>query len=181
MSKIGKKSIALPSGVEVTINGKEVSVKGGKGTLSYTLLDGVNAEITNGEVVVTIDSDDKKNLWGLSRTLIANMVEGVSKGYEKKLQVLGVGYTAKLQGTNLQLALGFSHPVVFPMPKAVTAAVVKDPKGNDIITLTSIDKELIGETAAKIRALKAPEPYKGKGIRYFDEVVKLKAGKAAKK
>jgi len=181
MSKIGKKSIAIPAGVEVTINGQEVSVKGGKGTLSYTLLTGVSATIADGEVVVTIDNDDKKNLRGLSRTLIANMVEGVSNGYEKKLQVLGVGYTAKMQGTNIQLALGFSHPVVFNVPQIVKASVDKDPKGNDIITLVSIDKEVIGETAAKIRALKAPEPYKGKGIRYIDEVIKLKAGKAAKK
>lgn len=181
MSKIGKKSIAIPSGVEVTIDGQKVSVKGSKGTLSYTLLQGVMAELKDGEVVVSIDHDDKKNLWGLSRTLIANMVEGVSKGYEKKLQILGVGYTAKMQGTNIQLALGFSHPVVFTMPKEVVATIDKDPKGNDIITLVSIDKELIGETAAKIRALKKPEPYKGKGIRYIDEVIKLKAGKAAKK
>lgn len=181
MSKIGKKSIAIPSGVEVTISGQTVSVKGGKGTLSYTLLPGVSAVVADNEITVSIDNDEKKNLWGLSRTLIANMVDGVSKGYEKKLQVLGVGYTAKLQGTNLQLALGFSHPVVFPLPKVVTATVEKDAKGNDIITLTSIDKEVIGETAAKIRSLKAPEPYKGKGIRYIDEVVKLKAGKAAKK
>lgn len=181
MSKIGKKSIAIPSGVEVTLAGKTVTVKGAKGTLSYTLLEGVTAEVANNEVVVSIDSDEKKNLRGLSRTLIANMVEGVSKGYEKKLQILGVGYTAKMQGTNIQLALGFSHPVLFNVPGDVKAAIEKDPKGNDIITLTSFNKELIGETAAKIRALKAPEPYKGKGIRYMDEVVKLKAGKAAKK
>ncbi|MBP6910084.1 50S ribosomal protein L6 [Patescibacteria group bacterium] len=181
MSKIGKKSIAIPSGIEVTINGQTVSVKGTKGTLSYTLLQGVSAVIADGEITVSIDHDDKKNLWGLSRTLIANMIEGLHKGYEKKLQVLGVGYTAKMQGTNLQLALGFSHPIVFNVPKVVTASTEKDPKGNDIITLVSIDKEVIGETAAKIRALKAPEPYKGKGIRYIDEVIKLKAGKAAKK
>ena len=181
MSKIGKKSIAIPSGVEVTLSGSTVSVKGGKGTLSYTLLDGVIVVIENDAIIVSVDSDEKRNLWGLSRTLIANMVHGVSTGYEKKLQVLGVGYTAKLQGTNLLLALGFSHPVNFEVPKIVTVAVEKDPKGNDIITLTSIDKEVIGETAAKIRALKKPEPYKGKGIRYIDEVIKLKAGKAAKK
>lgn len=181
MSKIGKKSIAIPSGIEVSINGKTVSVKGSKGSLSYTMLDGVFAAIEEGQVVVSIEDDSKKNLWGLTRTLIANMIEGIHNGYQKKLQVLGVGYTAKMQGTNLQFALGFSHPVVFNVPKVVTASVEKDAKGNDIITLTSIDKEVIGETAAKIRALKAPEPYKGKGIRYIDEVIKLKAGKAAKK
>lgn len=181
MSKIGKKSIAIPSGIEVTVNGQTVSVNGSKGTLSYTLLPGVMAVVADGEVTVSIDSDDKKNLWGLSRTLIANMVEGLSQGYEKKLQVLGVGYTAKLQGKNIQFALGFSHPILFQVPTVVTATIEKDAKGNDIITLTSIDKEVIGETAAKIRALKAPEPYKGKGIRYMDEVIKLKAGKAAKK
>lgn len=181
MSKIGKKSIAIPSGVEVTLSGSTVSVKGGKGTLSYTLLDGVMAKVEDNAVTVSVDSDEKKNLRGLSRTLIANMVQGVSEGYEKKLQILGVGYTAKMQGTNIQFALGFSHPVLFTVPQVVKAAIEKDPKGNDIITLTSIDKEVIGETAAKIRALKKPEPYKGKGIRYMDEVVKLKAGKAAKK
>ena len=181
MSKIGKKSIAIPSGIEVTVSGQTVSVKGSKGTLSYTLLEGVSAVIEEGHVVVSISDDSKKNLWGLSRTLIANMVEGLHQGYEKKLQVLGVGYTAKMQGTNIQLSLGFSHPVTFTVPSVVVASIDKDPKGNDIITLKSINKEVIGETAAKIRALKAPEPYKGKGIRYIDEVIKLKAGKAAKK
>lgn len=141
----------------------------------------MNAEITENELVVSIEDDSKKNLWGLSRTLIANMVEGVSNGYEKKLHILGVGYSAKMQGNTIQLALGFSHPVVFNLPSDVTASVDKDPKGNDIITLISINKESIGETAAKIRKLRAPEPYKGKGIRYFGEQIKLKAGKAAKK
>jgi len=181
MSKIGKKSIAMPSGVEAKLTGQTLAVKGSKGTLSYTLLDGVVVTVEGNDITVSVSDETKKNLRGLSRTLIANMVVGVSEGYKKQLQVLGVGYTAKLQGTTLQLALGFSHPITFPLPEIVKGSVEKDPKGNDIITLVSIDKEIIGETAAKIRALKSPEPYKGKGIRYIDEVVKLKAGKAAKK
>lgn len=181
MSKIGKKPISLPSGVTVTIENSVVSVKGSKGNLSYKMLQWVTATVEENTVVVAIDSDEKKNLWGLTRTLIQNMVTGVSDWYTIKLHVLWVGFTAKVAGQKLVLALWFSHPVDFQLPQGIASVVEKDPKGNDIITLTWIDKQLIGETAAKIRKLKAPEPYKWKGIRYIDEVVKLKAGKAAKK
>lgn len=181
MSKIGKKPIALPSGVTVTIDNSVVTVKGPKGSLSYTLLAGVNASVVDNTVVTSVDSEDKWNLWGLTRTLIQNMAIGVSEWYTKKLHVLWVWFTAKTAGQKLALSLGFSHPVEYPLPTGIAASVEKDAKGNDIITLTWIDKQLVGETAAKIRKLKEPEPYKGKGIRYIDETIKLKAGKAAKK
>lgn len=181
MSKIGKKSISIPQGVTLTINWQDVAVKGPKGNLSYTLLAGVSAIVENDTIVVSIDNDDKKNLWGLSRTLIQNMVIGVSTWYTIKLHVLWVWFTAKVGGQKLALALGFSHPVDFLLPQGISAIVEKDAKWNDIITLTWIDKQLIGETAARIRRLKEPEPYKWKGIRYIDETIKLKAGKAAKK
>ncbi|MEI7477863.1 MAG: 50S ribosomal protein L6 [bacterium] len=149
--------------------------------MSYTYLSGVNVEQQGENIVVTIDTQDKKNLRGLTRTLVQNMIVGVSEGYEKKLIILGVGFTAKIAGQKIVLALGFSHPVEFALPKGIAAVAEKDPKGNDIITLTGIDKQLIGETAATLKKLKTPEPYKGKGIRYFGETIKLKAGKAAKK
>lgn len=181
MSKIGKKVIIVPQGVTVTINNNVVSVKGPKGELSYTTLEGVNVSLEDTILAVSVDSEEKRNLWGLTRTLINNMVVGVSEGYTIKLHLLWVGFSAKLAGQNINLALGFSHPVVYHLPTGIGATVDKDPKGNDIITLTWIDKQLIGETAANLRKLKKPEPYKGKGIRYFGETVKLKAGKAAKK
>lgn len=181
MSKIGKKPILLPNGVTVTIDNSVVSVKWSKGNLSYTLLSGVTASVEENTVVVAVDSDEIWNLWGLTRTLIQNMVTGVSEWYTKKLHILWVGFGAKSAWQKLNLSLGFSHPVEFALPTGISATVEKDPKGNDIITLTWIDKQLVGETAAKIRKLKEPEPYKGKGIRYIDETIKLKAGKAAKK
>lgn len=181
MSKIGKKPIALPSGVSVTVANACVTVKGPKGELSYTMLSGVSAAVEENTVVVSVSSDEIKNLWGLTRTLIQNMVTGVSEWYTIKLHILWVGFTAKTAWQKINLALWFSHPVEFPLPAWISAAVEKDTKGNDIITLTWIDKQLIGETAAKIRKLKKPEPYKGKGIRYMNETIKLKAGKAAKK
>lgn len=181
MSKIGKKTITLPQGVTVAINGQEVVAKGPKGTLSYTALPGVFVVLEDNVVTVSVENDSLKNLWGLTRTLVNNLVVGVSEGYTIKLHILGVGFWAKVAGQKVDLALGFSHPVHFMLPEGIAGSVDKDPKGNDIITLTWIDKQLIGETAAKIRKLKKPEPYKGKGIRYFGEVIKLKAGKAAKK
>jgi large subunit ribosomal protein L6 len=181
MSKIGKKPIALPSGVTVTVDGSLVTVKWSKGTLSYSLLHGVTVSLEETTVTVAIDTDEKKNLWGLTRTLIQNMVTGVSEWYTIKLHILWVWFGAKIAGQKVNLALWFSHPVEYVLPAGIAATIEKDTKGNDIITLTWIDKQLIWETAAKIRKLKAPEPYKGKGIRYIDETIKLKAGKAAKK
>lgn len=146
----------------------------------FGLLAGVKAEQQESTVVVSVGSDEKKNLWGLTRTLIANMIEGVVNGYEKKLSVIGVGYGAKMQGNKLVLSLGFSHTVEYEPAAGVTLTVDKDPKGNAMIIVQGIDKQKVGEVAAKIRSFKKPEPYKGKGIRYNDEIVKLKPGKAAK-
>lgn len=181
MSKIGKKPISIKDGVEVTINNKLVTVKWPKGELSYTFLDGVNVQQENSELIVSIDSDEKKNLRGLTRTLISNMIEWVTTGFEKKLLVIWVGYAAKKEWNGLLLSLGLSHKVNFEIPSLIESEVEQDQKGNFVITLKSIDKQLLWEVASKIRALRKPEPYKGKGIRYFDEVVKLKAGKTAAK
>jgi large subunit ribosomal protein L6 len=181
MSKIGKKPIAIKDGVEVKIENQTVTIKGPKGTLSYTLLDGVLAKVEDNAIVVSITDDEKKNLWGLTRTLLSNMEHGVSEGFEKKLLLMGVGYSAKKEGDGILFALGFSHKVKFDIPSSLQCDVEQDAKGNYVITLKGIDKQYLGEVTAKIRALKKPEPYKGKGIRYIDEVVKLKAGKTAKK
>lgn len=129
----------------------------------------------------TIVDDSKKNLWGLSRTLVANMISGVSEGFQKKLLIIGVGYSAKVEGKKLQLSLGFAHKVPYDIPEGIDIQVEQDAKGNTILIISGIDKELVGEVAAKIRGFRKPEPYKGKGIRYFDEFVKIKAGKSAKK
>ena len=181
MSKIGKKPVDIVDGVTIQIDGKLIVVKWPKGQLQYELLDGVNVEQKENQLFFSVESDELKNLRGLSRTLIANMVEWVTNWYEKKLLVIGVWYSAKAQGKIIDLQLWLSHPVNFPLPDAVEASTEKDPKGNDIITLTSIDKQLVGEVAAKIRSLRKPDPYKGKWIRYTDEIIKLKPGKAAKK
>ena len=180
MSKIGKKNITIPAGVEVKIDGSKVTVKWPKWELSYSLVSWVGAEVVDNEIVVS-DSNEKKNLRGLSRTLIANMVEWVSKWYEKKLLLMWVWYTAKKEGTGLLLALGFSHKVKFDVPANIKCEVEQDAKGNYVITLQGIDKQFLGQKAAQLKALKVPEPYKGKWLRYFDEVIKLKPGKAAKK
>ena len=181
MSKVGKKVIALPTGVEATLQGQILSVKWPKGTLSYTLLDDVQVTIENNELTVFVADEEKRNLRGLTRTLIANMVEWVSNGYEKKLMIMGVGYGAKLEGNKLVLSIGYSHKVNFEIPQVITTTVEQDPKWNTIVTMKGIDKQYLGEVAAKLKALKKPEPYKGKGIRYFDEYIKLKPGKATKK
>ncbi|HOG15420.1 MAG TPA: 50S ribosomal protein L6 [Candidatus Absconditabacterales bacterium] len=181
MSKIGKKPINIPSGVEVTIDNNIVTVKGPKGELSEKILDCVSVKKEENNVILSINNIDDGKFRGLSRTLIANMIEGVINGYEKKLLVMGVGYGAQLQGNKLVLSLGFSHKVNYELPNNVKVKVELDPKGNSIITLNSIDKQLLGEIASKIRGFKKPEPYKGKGVRYFDEFVKLKAGKSAGK
>ncbi|MCX6822698.1 MAG: 50S ribosomal protein L6 [candidate division SR1 bacterium] len=181
MSKVGKKVIALPTGVETTLQGQLLSVKGPKGTLSYTLLDGVQVTIADSELTVFVADEEKRNLRGLTRTLVANMVEGVANGYEKKLMITGVGYGAKLEGKKLILSIGYSHKVDFVVPQSIEVAVEQDIKGNTIVTMKGIDKQYLGEVAAKLKALKKPEPYKGKGIRYFDEYIKLKPGKATKK
>jgi len=181
MSRIGKNPIAIPSGVEVKIDGNTVKVKWPKWELEYTYPKGVNVVVEDNQVKVTVESDDYKNFWWLVRTLIANMIEGVTKGFKKELLVVWVGYNAKLQWDTLVLSLGFSHPVEYKIPKGITITVDKAPKAQAKIIVEGIDKQKVWEIAAKIRAFKKPEPYKGKGIRYADEVIKLKQGKTAGK
>ncbi|MCL2564223.1 MAG: 50S ribosomal protein L6 [Defluviitaleaceae bacterium] len=179
MSRIGKMPVAIPADVTVDIGeGNFVTVKGPKGTLSRKLVDDMNIAIEEGQVVVKRPSDLKrhKSLHGLTRTLISNMVEGVTNGYTKTLEIQGVGYRAAKDGKTLNLTLGYSHPVVMTDPEGVSSAV----EGNKI-TVTGIDKEKVGQFAAEIRQKREPEPYKGKGIRYVGEYVRRKAGKAGKK
>lgn len=179
MSRVGKKPIEIPSGVEVKLEQGRVTVKGPLGELSQRIHPKLGVKKENNKLVVENPSNVKtySALHGLTRNLIANMVTGVSKGYEKSLEISGVGYKAAVQGTNLMLSLGFSHPVVYPLPKGIKAAV--DPKQTQV-TLKGADKQLVGQTAANLRSLKKPEPYKGKGIKYSTEHIKRKEGKAGK-
>jgi len=181
MSRIGKNPVLIPSGVTVNIDGNTVKVKGSKWELTYTHPNGVKVELEENQVKVSIESNEYRNYWWLVRTLIANMVEGVANWFKKELLVLWVGYNAKVQGTKLILSLGFSHPVEYEAPKGVAVSLDKGPKGATLIRVEGIDKQLVWEVAAKIRSFKKPEPYKGKGIRYIDEQVKLKQGKTAGK
>lgn len=178
MSKIGKTPIEIKSGITVSVEGNLVKIVGPKGEMSYVTPYGISAAFNDGKIVLTAQNiDDRKQraLYGLTRANIANLVKGADAGFEKKLELQGVGYRAQLQGTDLVLALGFSHPVKFHPHKDIKIAVAEN-----IITISGTDKALVGETAAKIRAVKPPEPYKGKGIRYKGEQVKRKVGKAAK-
>jgi len=181
MSRIGKLPITIPAGAEMNFADGIATAKGPKGTLTYTLPEGVRVQKEESQLIVSIVSEEYKNMRGLVRTLLSNMVIGVTTGYEKKLHVLGVGYNAKLQGKKLILNLGYSHPIEYDLPEIVSASIEKDAKGADIVTLHSCDKQLVGEIAAKLRVLRLPEPYKGKGVRYFGEYVKQKAGKTAGK
>ena len=181
MSKIGRKVITIVEGVEVSISGLHVAVKGVKGSLEWTVPEGVILKQEGNEITVSVADDSKKNLRGLARTLINNMIVGVSQGYEKKLLIIGVGYGAQVSGNEVVFSLGYAHKVKFPIPTGIEVKTEQDIKGNTVITINGFDKALVGEVAAKMRQLKKPEPYKGKGIRYFDEFVKLKAGKSAKK
>lgn len=177
MSKIGKLPISVPSGVTVTTSIGEVSVNGPKGTLSFQVRPEIKVDIKDSIVTVSRKSEDKfsKSLHGLTRSVIANMVKGVTEGHEKVLEIVGVGYRATKQGENLVLNVGYSHPVIInPMP-----GIALDAKENKII-ITGADKIMVGETAAKIRRVRPPEPYKGKGIKYAGEIIRRKAGKAAK-
>lgn len=179
MSRIGKKPIPVPSGVKVALSGGELKVEGPKGKLAMKPHTRMKVNVTDGQVVVERPDDtrESKSLHGLTRTLINNMVEGVSKGYEKKLLVSGVGYRAEVKGKALVMALGFSHQVEFPLPAGVSA-VVND---RTEIVLSCIDKQLLGATAAKVRSFRPPEPYGGKGVRYADEVIRRKEGKSGAK
>lgn len=177
MSRIGKQQIAIPQGVEVIISGKHLTVKGPKGTLERDIHPLVTITVQDSMVSASVEHTEdglERALWGTFAAHIKNMVEGVTKGFEKKLEVNGVGFRVAMQGKDLKLEIGFSHPVIYTMPATVIATVEKN-----MITLTSADIEMLGKTAAEIRALKKPEPYKGKGIKYVDEVLRRKAGKTA--
>lgn len=179
MSRIGKQPIQIPAGVEVHLKDGDVSVKGPKGSLKFKPHPRIKLKIEDKNLIVERQSNDilDASLHGTTRTLIANMIEGVTKGFSKQMEIQGVGYRAQLQGKKLQLALGFSHPVEFPAPSGITFEIDKEKK--NIIIISGIDKELVGQVAANLRSLRKPEPYKGKGIRYVGEVVRRKAGKAA--
>ena len=175
MSRIGKKAIAIPSGVTVTVDGQTVTVKGPKGQLAWTVSEEI--EITQESAQITLaprnDSQRARGMWGLSRTLLDNMVTGVTKGYEEVLELVGVGYRAALKGQALSLQLGFSHDVDIPPPSGIAFAVPKQTE----VRIAGIDKQLVGEPAARIRRIRPPEPYKGKGVRYSGEKVRRKEGK----
>lgn len=177
MSRIGKIPVEIPAGVEVNIKGQEINVKGPKGTLTRTIASPISAKVEDGSVVVSRPDEEResRSLHGLTRTLVANMVEGVTKGYSKVLEIQGTGYRVTQKGTGLELALGFSHPVNFDAPEGITLKV----EGNRI-TVEGISKQQVGEVAANIRKLRPPEPYKGKGVRYLGENVRRKVGKAGK-
>jgi large subunit ribosomal protein L6 len=179
MSRIGKLPIAVPSGVDVAIDGRTVTVKGPKGTLSHTVIEPITVERDEtGTVVLKRPDDERRNkaMHGLSRTLVNNLVVGVTNGYEKKLEIHGVGYRVALKGSSLEFALGFSHPVVIEAPEGITFRVETPTR----FSVSGIDKQLVGEVAANIRKLRKPDPYKGKGVRYAGEVIRRKVGKTGK-
>jgi large subunit ribosomal protein L6 len=177
VSRVGKAPVDIPDGVQVTIENNRVTAKGPKGELQVDIRPEIILKKEDASIKVEIPADTKQNraLHGLSRTLVYNVVQGVSEGFEKKLQIEGVGFRAEMKGKKILLNIGYSHPILVVPPEGVTISVEKD----TLITVSGIDKELVGQLAAKIRACRKPEPYKGKGIRYIDEVVKRKAGKAA--
>ncbi len=177
MSRIGKKPITIPQGVKVQLEDRLVRAEGPKGKLVQPIPSGLGAAMHDGQIVITRENDQRtvRALHGLTRALVANMVTGVKEGFERKLEIVGIGYRAQLQGKALQLSLGYSHPVVFPLPDGISAEVERQV----VITLRGADKALLGQTAAKLRELRKPDPYKGKGIRYSGEVIRRKVGKKA--
>jgi large subunit ribosomal protein L6 len=180
MSRIGKKPIDIPGGVDIKLDGSVIRVKGPKGELRWDYPEAINIMVEQGKLLVKRggDSKEERSLHGLTRSLVANMVTGVSQGYQRVLEITGVGYRAQVQGSRVVLTLGYSHPVEFQLPQGVNASV--DQK-QTTITLTGIDKQVLGQVAANIRALRSPDIYKGKGVRYAGERLKLKVGKAGKK
>ena len=182
MSRIGKLPVNLPSGVTITVSDDNVvSVKGPLGTLSQKVDSDIKVEVENNELVLSRPNDEKrlKSLHGLYRALIANMVTGVSKGYRKDLELVGVGYRAEANGQRLEMSLGYSHDIIMELPQEIKVETKTEKRSNPVITLSSIDKQLIGHVAAKIRSLRPPEPYKGKGIKFVGEQLRRKAGKSA--
>lgn len=178
MSRIGKKPISIPKGVKVDIKDNKITVSGPKGSLSRKIDPAVHVRTEEEQIILSVDGSTKQlnSLHGLFRALISNMVTGVSKGFERVLEIVGVGYRIELSGRTATFNLGYSHPVVYELPKGIDASIDKTK-----ITLTGIDRELLGSTVAKIRSFRKPEPYKGKGIRNFGEIIKLKAGKTGTK
>lgn len=178
MSRIGRLPIPIPAGVTVTIDGRHVAVKGPKGELSLDMATPIEATVEDGRVLVTRPDDERQSraLHGLTRSLIANQITGVTDGFTKSLQVVGTGYRVTAKGQSLEFALGYSHPITVDPPAGVTFTV----EGNDKVTVSGIDKQAVGEAAANIRKLRKPEPYKGKGVRYEGERIRRKAGKAGK-
>ncbi|MBE9485755.1 MAG: 50S ribosomal protein L6 [Desulfuromonadales bacterium] len=178
MSRIGKLPVAIPAGVKITLDGNKMTVQGPKGTLSQELHERMTIAVETGRIVVTRPTDEKQDtaLHGLTRALINNMVAGVTTGFQRDLEINGVGYRAEINGKVLTLSLGYSHPVVYELPEGITVEIVKQTK----LSVKGIDKQLVGSAAAKIRSFRKPEPYKGKGIKYADERIMRKAGKAGK-
>ena len=175
MSRIGKKPVTVPGSVTAAINGQEVKVKGPKGELKHVLVDDIIAKLDKGgiEIAMREDTPNARAMWGMSRTLVANLVAGVTEGFTKKLEITGVGYRAAVQGSNVQLQLGYSHDVTFPIPQGIQVVC---PKPTEIV-ITGIDKQKVGQVAAEIRRFRPPEPYKGKGIKYAGEFILRKEGK----
>src|SRR5215470_5021143 len=175
MSRIGKKGVPIPSGVTASVEGQTVKMKGPKGALQYVVPDEIVVKLDNGSIKVDPRSDSKRALamWGTSRTLVANLVAGVNTGFESKLEITGVGYRAAVQGKNLQIALGYSHDVIYPIPDGITIAATRPTE----IVVAGIDKQRVGQVAAEIRGFRPPEPYKGKGVRYSGEYIFRKEGK----
>jgi len=179
MSRIGRLPITVPAGVDVTIDGADITVKGPKGTLTHTVPAPITVErAEDGTLAVTRPNDERasRSLHGLTRTLVANMVAGVTEGYTKKLEIVGTGYRVVAKGTDLEFALGFSHPVIIPAPAGISFAVETPTR----FSVSGIDKQQVGEVAANLRKLRKPDPYKGKGVRYEGEVIRRKAGKAGR-
>ena len=178
MSRIGRLPISVPAGVEVAVDGSVVKVKGPKGELTHTVAAPITVVVEDGTVQVARPNDERESraLHGLTRTLISNMIQGVSEGYIKQLEIVGTGYRVQAKGANLEFALGYSHPVPFEAPDGITLSV----EGSNKVTVAGIDKQQVGQVAAKIRKLRLPDPYKGKGVRYAGEQIRRKAGKAGK-
>lgn len=178
MSRIGKNPISVPSGVEVKVDGQDVAVKGPKGELSVTIAEPITVSLEDGVITVARPDEEResRSMHGLSRTLINNMIVGVTDGYSKALEIVGTGYRVLAKGSNLEFALGYSHPIVVEPPEGISFSV----DGQTKVAVHGIDKQLVGETAANIRKLRKPEPYKGKGVRYAGEIVRRKVGKAGK-
>ncbi len=175
MSRVGKKPVTVPAGVTATVDGQTVKMKGPKGQLQFVVHDDVEVKLENGQIRVAprTETNRARALYGTARAQVANLVAGVTKGFEKKLEITGVGYRAAMQGKNLQLALGYSHDVVYPIPEGITIAVPKPTE----ITISGSDGQRVGQVAAEIRAYRPPEPYKGKGVKYVDEFIFRKEGK----